>query len=118
MRERGMTASLLGMERLGYVRAVAVAVAVGSAAMTVLGGMLFKSHRWTGTVDGQGMGWSDGVKPWVGWAFLGGLAALVLLAVAWWSERWSIVTPVGAAYLLWRAGSEATARREAMEHFA
>src|SRR5688572_29724427 len=88
--------------------ALAVVMAVCAAAMLV-SGLAFKSTRWGGH-----QGWADGVKPWVGWAVLGGLAILAVLAVEWWFDHW-LAPAVAAGLLFARAGATSSAYRDRLE---
>lgn len=90
------------------------AVSAGCAAVMFVGGLEFKTTRWARNPDGSGMGWADGVKPWVGWAVLGGLAILALLGIGWWLERW-LVPAAGATAIFARAGMTAADYRNQLE---
>lgn len=79
-------------ERLAFATAI-------SAFLTVLGSLICKSARSVSFVDGTGAGWKDGVKPWALWAFLGGLAILILIGFAAWTDRWTV--PAIASIALW-----------------
>jgi len=96
-------------DQLERVQLGLAVVTVGCAAAMVVGGLAFKSTRSAGS-----SGWADGVKPWVGWAVLGGLAILAMLAVGWWTYQW-LVPAVGAVLLFLRAETAATAYRDRLE---
>lgn len=84
-------------------------VTAGCAAVMVVGGLAFKSTRWAGN-----QGWADGVKPWVGWTVLGGLAILAMLGAGWWTYRW-LLPAAGAILLFVRAGTAAAAYRDRLQ---
>jgi len=100
------------VERL---RLALLAVGIGAAAIVVVGGMLGKTWAWTGSREGAWFGWTDGVKPWALWAFVGGLVVIALLLI-WRSRGDGLWLVAGAgAFILWHAGNEAAAYRQRLE---
>lgn len=103
------------MEMFERVQRALVVAAMACAVTLILGGMASKSTGWTWSADGTGRGWTDGVKPWAVWTFLGGLALLGLLIAGWRWTRWAWVTASPLCLVLWYAGAEAATYRTGME---
>lgn len=101
-------------DRLEWAQLRLAAVTVICAAAMFLGGLALKTTRSATNPDGSGQGWADGVKPWVGWAVLGGLAILAVLAIGWWFDQ-RLVAAVLAALVFAQAGREAAAYRDRLE---
>jgi hypothetical protein len=97
------------IDRLEWAQPRLAAVTAVCAAAMFVGGLFFKSTRSAGS-----MMWLDGVKPWVGWAVLGGLTILAQMSIGWWSDRW-LVPAIAAALLFAQAGREAAAYRDRLE---
>jgi len=88
---------------------------LGATGVVMLGGMMGKSTAWMGTVDHEGMGWTDGVKPWAIWAFLGGIVVVGLLLIGRSRGDGLWLVAGASAFLLWHAGNEASAYRARLE---
>jgi hypothetical protein len=100
-------------DRVNWVQLRLAAVSAGCAAAMVVCGLAFKTTRSVINPDGSSQSFSDGVKPCVGRAVMGGLMILLLLAVGWWFER-SLVAAPALVIFMW-AGRGAAAYRDRLE---
>lgn len=101
-------------DRIEWMQPRLTGVMALCAAAMFLGGLFFKTTRSVTNPDGSGQRWADGVKPWVGWAVLGGLAILALLAIGWWLGRW-LAPAIVAVPIFAKAGMAAAEYRDRLE---